>query len=702
MSFATLLSISFGIGITAQLLFAGFVVAGIYRGFTGRALLTVAIAQLAFLAAAATTGPSPLTGTLEAFVALAWALMFQRILGLTLDNFREPERRWQLRLFGVVAALAAAAVGIEVFQPAAASASDALRAAFFAQLALAIACLVTLEQVSRNTLEPHRWRLRYLNLGAGTILAFAIVHQAYAVLMGEYAATLLVVQPIILTLGSALVVVASLRNRRNRLAVNLSHTFVFRSSVLVAVGVYLILTGLAGYYITLFEGAWGKVLGALFATISLLALAIMAGSAPLRRHVRVLVLRTFFEYKYDYRDEWLSVTQELSAAQADSDLPHQTIRLIGELVNSSGGTLWWLSQRGVLVPIAQLNSQWRTPFGTEATKALVGFFEERLWIVDLREYRAKPEAYPGLNLGDSLRNLGDGRFIVPLPVGHEVHGMVVLTEPVYDLKLMWEDYDILKLVARQAGGMIALRRADQKIADSKRLHAYHQMSAFLVHDLKTITGQLSLLLENAEKHKTKPAFIDDMLATTENAVDRMKRLLSQLRQEDASQVSLVELRSSLQQLLARFTTQAPNLSLPADDVHISVPIERSRLESALGHVIQNALDATVEEGSVTVVLEVMDSWARVEVRDTGPGMTPEFVRNELFAPFQSTKGVAGMGIGAYQARETVRDAGGELLVQSAVDEGTVFSFLLPLQPDSDPLTHPQYGEALDASAAGSA
>ena len=57
-------------------------------------------------------------------------------------------------------------------------------------------------------------------------------------------------------------------------------------------------------------------------------------------------------------------------------------------------------------------------------------------------------------------------------------------------------------------------------------------------------------------------------------------------------------------------------------------------------------------------------------------MTPEFIRDQLFQPFGSTKG-DGFGIGAYQARELIRLAGGDLLVASRIDSGTTMSLMLP-------------------------
>ena len=680
MSIEAIYITTLGIGVLAQTVFALFVVINYWRGVTGRALMLVAAAQLGFVAAGALTGASYLAATLEVLIAFTWTFMFMRVLGLGLDNYRAENRRWQTMLFAIAACLAIGSITYLALQTPSwtAPAYADHRTVFFLQLLVAIVSLVTLEQVSRNVIQTHRWKLRYLNLSAALLFGFAVVHHAYGLLMGSHSVTLLILQPIILAFSALMAGIASLRNKANKLAVNLSREFVFRSGVLFAIGIYLTLTGMAGYYVTLFDAEWGQVVAALLVTVSLLGLAIVIGSAPVRRYLRVLMARNFFEYKYDYREEWLKVTRELTTPNQDASLPQRAIKILAELVNSTGGTAWWRSETDVLLPLAELQSGWHTPLTAASSKALLAFFAERPWIIDLKEYSERPSAYPELTLGDDVAQLTPARFIIPLLAENEALGVIIVREPAIDLRLMWEDYDILKVVARQAAGIIALNQAGQTIAESKHFHAYNQLSAFLVHDLKTVTAQLSLLLENAEKHKANPAFIDDMLATTSNAVSRMNKLLVQLRsRDDSAPPGTVDVGSVARVVAERFS------GLRRIPVTIDVPtgsqvlIDRDELESALGHILQNALDATPDPGTVEVAVSVTNSWVELLVKDTGCGMSRTFIETELFQPFRSTKGVSGMGIGVYQARQMVRSNGGDLLVDSREGEGTVFRFLLP-------------------------
>jgi len=199
-----------------------------------------------------------------------------------------------------------------------------------------------------------------------------------------------------------------------------------------------------------------------------------------------------------------------------------------------------------------------------------------------------------------------------------------------------------------------------------------------MHDLKNLAAQQSLLLKNAEKHKTNPAFIDDMLVTIEGSVRRTNRILEQLRGDTAGVRTRVRLAAVIEKALSECAGQAPEpvCYLVQDD--LCVQADADQLATILGHVIRNAQDAVHGAGRVEVRLRRDDTHAIVEIEDNGEGMTEEFIRAQLFKPFFTTKASKGMGIGAYQAREYVRSVGGQLKVVSDRGNGTRITVLLPL------------------------
>jgi putative PEP-CTERM system histidine kinase len=192
------------------------------------------------------------------------------------------------------------------------------------------------------------------------------------------------------------------------------------------------------------------------------------------------------------------------------------------------------------------------------------------------------------------------------------------------------------------------------------------------------------MLGNAARHKANPAFVDDMLKTTENAVTRMKKLLAQLRdRQSAAPGATCRLDDVTHEAVSRRREQLP-VPIVAGAVNgIELAADHARLVDVITHVIQNAQDATPKDGSVTVELGQDRSWATIAVRDTGTGMTPEFMEQSLFVPFATTKGVSGIGIGAYQSREYLRSIGGDLTVRSQVGKGSEFVLRIPMRSTSE-------------------
>ena len=112
---------------------------------------------------------------------------------------------------------------------------------------------------------------------------------------------------------------------------------------------------------------------------------------------------------------------------------------------------------------------------------------------------------------------------------------------------------------------------------------------------------------------------------------------------------------------------------------LKVRANPEKLSSVIGHTVQNAIDASCESGSVRVSAARRQHWAEVLIEDDGEGMDAEFVEKKLFQPFESTKGLTGMGIGAYQTREYIRSIGGDVEVASQLGVGTQFTLRLPLR-----------------------
>jgi putative PEP-CTERM system histidine kinase len=351
---------------------------------------------------------------------------------------------------------------------------------------------------------------------------------------------------------------------------------------------------------------------------------------------------------------------------------------VAELVDSPGAALWLAQEDGSFAPTAH----WNLPLEAEplpASAPLVRFLQDRQWVINLEEFAQSPDLYGDLVLPPWLEGRREAWLVVPLFVHENLIGFMVLARPRSRRGFNWEDSDLLKTAGRQAAAHLAQAGALEALAQARQFESFNRFSAFVVHDLKNVVAQLSLMLKNAERHKHNPDFQEDMLATVSHAVQKMSRLLSQLRAgyQMAEGASLVNLREVLAQVVADKAAFRPTPRFVSRVEEAWVLAERERLARVLGHLVQNAIEATPETGEVEVSLEVNGGQAVVRVRDTGRGMDETFLRTQLFRPFVSTK-AAGMGIGAYECREYVRELKGDIRAESKPGQGSVFTVTLPL------------------------
>jgi putative PEP-CTERM system histidine kinase len=274
--------------------------------------------------------------------------------------------------------------------------------------------------------------------------------------------------------------------------------------------------------------------------------------------------------------------------------------------------------------------------------------------------------------------LDNAWLVVPLMVGNELTGFVLLGRSRTQIEVNWEVNDLLRTAGSQAAGFLAQMLATEALLEARKFDAFNKMSAFVVHDLKNIVSQLSLMLKNAERHKDNPEFQQDMLMTVEHAVERMRRLMLQLREGAAptSAVCGVDMTGLLARIQAGKKKVGRTVDLDVQDA-VAVRGDEERIERVFGHLVQNSLDATDDDGRVWVKLNRESGHARVEIGDTGHGMSAEFIRERLFKPFQTTK-PAGMGIGAFESFQYIREMGGEVSVDSELNVGTKIVVLLPL------------------------
>lgn len=674
----------------AALLFAGFTVLLLLNRAENRQVSVLLFAVLITTLWAGVNGyqaalhqlPAGWIWLLEIFHTLVWLLVLMNLLRAVAaqdSGYARALAAGRYVSWGVAGLMAATLLLPELLGQVLASIGLATDFQLIGQLILVVFGLALIEQLFRNTPEEHRWGVKYLCFGLGAMFAYDFYLYSDALLFHRLDPAIWAARGAVYTMTVPLLVVSATRNPRWSLPLFVSRRVVFHTTAVFAAGVYMLLMALAGYYIRLYGGDWGNVLQIAFLFGAFWILLALLFSGQLRARVKVFFNKHFFNYRYDYREEWLHLIGLLSGQQTTIPLNERVIWALGEIVESPGGWLWICDDAGNCRFTERFNSPEKELPDVAKESGLIRFLEAKKWVINLDEYSEDPGRYDGLDMPAWLTGVDDAWLLVPLIHDERILGFVLLLHPRAKQNLNWENLDLLKTAGMQAASYLALQQAASALAEARQFEGFNRLSAFVMHDLKNLVAQLSLVAKNAARHKHNPDFIDDAVATIENSVAKMNRLMAQLRTARIEDVDrqLTDLVVVVRDQVDRRKGSRPEPRLVVADDEVDVVAEPDRLGAVIGHVIQNAQDATPPDGDIQINLRAAGGVAMLEVIDNGCGMDKAFIEERLFRPFDSTKGLTGMGIGAYECREFVRSLGGRVRVESEPGKGTHFTIILP-------------------------
>ena len=689
----TMAAWSFGLALAGYAAFAARVLLGWHGGARARLLLAALVATAAWAAVCLFVLPTPSHVALLASNiadATRYAAWFAFLASLLREapaavDAAPVRARPLLPLGATIAAGVALVAGVLLSEGTPLTGLSWLqdaRAGYLLRLCIAVSGLVLIEHVVRRVLPQLRWGIRPLAVALAGVFGLDLYLYADALLFGRLDPVIWISRGLANALVIPFLAIATARNTGWTVDLHLSRRAVFHSSALLISGTFLLAVAAAGYFVRYFGGDWGRALQIelLFGAALLAALA--ATSGRFRSRLKVFVSKHFFSYRYDYREEWLHFTRTLSTEGSTQSVQERAIVALADLVESPGGALWLRGESHGYAQVARWNAS--ASAGAEpADGALATFLVRTGWIVDVAEFRDHPSRYEGLAMPAWLADFPSASIVVPLMSGADLLGMVVLATPRTPIELDWEVRDLLKTASRQAASFLGQMRATESLLEARKFDAFNRMSAFVVHDLKNLVSQLSLMLKNAQRHRDNPEFQADMLATVEHVVDRMNGLMLQLRvgATPVDNPRPVDLEAVARRVCAAKTGPQTSVVLEVTAAVMAVGHE-DRLEHVIGHLIQNAIDASSPPRQVRVRLGRDGDRAVLEVRDRGVGMTPDFVRERLFKPFQTTK-ATGMGIGVYESSQYVIGLGGGIAVESEPGVGTCVFLRLPLVQAAD-------------------
>ncbi len=532
-----------------------------------------------------------------------------------------------------------------------------------------VAVLYHLERTLLAFSAMERFRVLHEILGIGVILVAMLVYYSHALLYRTIDMNLVPIRSLALLVGASLCGYSRLK-RGTMQGLAISRDVASRSIIVMAVGCYLLLLGGAGEGLRYLGIQNQRLLFIGFAVLCGLILTLMLLSEKNRRKLRVFLHKHFYRHKYDYRNEWLMFTAQLSSADNMAKLQNAILRFYCETFGRRGAALYLRDiGTGGYQQKASRNLEFpQTGFHND--HPLAGYFSETDWVFNTTD--THPAHF------DTIKRQFENfevQLCIPLQYEGNLEGFILLAEAANPgEKLTFEDYDLMKLLSSQATSVLLSLKLSAQLSTAQEMAAIGKVATFVIHDLKNHVSNLTLMVDNARDHMANPEFQQDMLETLDETIGKVNTLISRLKHiKEKKDLDLAP--CDLTDVVRRGVKACgASPGLVHGDV-VPACVDAAEVEKVVHNLVLNAYEAGSANGSVTISVGIGDS-AFFEVTDRGCGMSEDFIRNRLFQPFQTTK-QKGFGIGLYQCRQIIEAHGGRIEVSSKVGEGTSFKVHLP-------------------------
>ncbi|MFQ3262041.1 XrtA/PEP-CTERM system histidine kinase PrsK [Reinekea sp.] len=586
-------------------------------------------------------------------------------LGLFIRK-RAAFRLWPKQLIALFATILVvnAITAVQILYPGSNS-STLLNLCF---LFLSMSGLVLTEQVIRN-LNTHRY-LKLLGLCLALLFIFDLFAYGHRLVNGsipayvwQTRAALALVASIALSIGSLIFKL----HTSTRALFSVSRPAAFFSSAALT-SIILVLMGSLGSYYVKQQGFLASYLFTLFLIVGVAIIIALLISKQFRQQFDVFVSKNFFSLKYDYRLEWLSAIRKLSdlnAADADNYYA-KLLRILCSALKANKGALW--ISNGQMITLQTSNLSFDIPV-TEisVSEPFVKAMLKDNWIF-VPQSRTPSMAENNALLPDWAMESEKIWAITPLIVQMKMIGFAIIERPLGNIDITYEDRDLMTNLSTQLSSHILLHQQESQILETKQLETYDRLSSFIMHDVNNVIAQLALIGKNAEKHKDNPAFINDMIKTVDNSVLRMRNLIQKFNPTSLLNNESLSLQAIVIDVVESCSDKkpVPTLELNAD---IQVLADKQKLTLSIKNLVRNAQEASADDQDV--IVRITNN--KLQIIDSGEGMSQQFINEVLFKPFQTTKSENGMGIGAHLTKSYLEHIGATLDVKSEQSKGSCFT-----------------------------
>ncbi len=662
---------------------------GTLRWALGLALAATGAIQLANLAVVA-TGPAFLVWrrlALLAELALAASLFWvgAAILGTSATGADPKARRRAAVVSGLCLAIAPLALSESVFFVArlrdglVVSGLGRLGVAVYGFLVVALVlAMAQFEAILSAARDPLRYRLKFMLIGLGTVAVYEVLRASYLLLLRTWMPDDLIGAGIVGLLAVGFVGFGLGRQRLQDAVtgVYVSPRVVYGSLTFLAVGLYLVAVGLVGEVVRRWGWGSGVRLGELVTLLGFVLLVVAYLSRRLRVELVDAVSRHVYRSRYDYRAKWLEVTDAFQACESADEILDRLLELLARTFAAGRISIWLRYDADKRFHRVRSTNVESAPAPLAESHPLVRTLRDEDGPVapdEVTEWRDRAS--------DPFLEATHAALFVPIRGHGQLDAFVALGPDPRQAGYGTDVRNLLRAITHHAGVLLSQARQAEESRNAAELEALHRLSAFYVHDLKTLGARLSLVAQNAQVHETDPAFRDAAFRTVARTakdlmglVDRLaRRRLEPSAEPVAVEDVIADATASVQGAL-RVAVRTPAGPLPR------ASFAREALRQVLLNLMQNAAEAQgTEVGEITVGASASGDGVAISVADRGPGIDASAMRT-LFQPFRTSKD-GGMGLGLYECKRIVEAHGGSIRVDSEPGRGT--SVVIELRPWSE-------------------
>jgi len=564
-----------------------------------------------------------------------------------------------------------------------------------------VGVLMNLERTIRGATGTMRWRIKFMILGMGAVVAVRIHTSTQTLLYSAVHPDTDILNAAVFVLGGLLMARGLWRTGPRPLDLFVSHTVLHRSATVLLCGLYLLVVGVMAGLIERAEATVPFPVVALLLFAGMIGLGILLASDRVRLSTKRLVSRHFKRPQYDARQVWVRFAEATAGRMERDAYCRAVVRMLAETFEAlSVSILLTDPARERLVLGASTCLTDHAP-AIRAAVSRAGALQGRAnlqalqahdrpvdievsseaWAAALRD--AHPPAFP---------EKGGHRIAMPLLGRSALTGVLVVGDRVGGVPFTPEELELIGVIGGQTGAGLLNADLSERLLQARELEAFQTMSAFFVHDLKNTASTLSLMLDNLPRHFADPAFRDDALAAIARSAERIDNLILRLTSLRQAPLDIRREPTDLDALVRRVLaglagTIGPDPVFEAGGLP-PVMLDAGQVEKVILNLVRNAADASQRRSPIRLATRrAEDDTVVLTVADRGCGMSQPFIDDSLFRPFSSTK-KDGLGIGLYQSRMIVEAHGGTIDVTSETGQGSVFAVRLPAGNREDACNQP--------------